>query len=396
VYTPRVKVTDSLNVSGAATFQVNNSAVAVTPPSNQGTTEGTLTLVSLGSLSDANSGPWNVTVVWDDGTLNTAFVTTSTGSLGGALHSYAEEGTYTVTVTVTNNANKSGSATFSVIVSELNVAGMPATVSPVAGAPYGGAVATFTDPGTAEANDGTHYTLSINWGDGSASATGMISFSGGTFTASGTHTYAAAGNYTVVATVNHEGNITTVQDTVTVSSLGQFVPAQMVKPVSFWEGLQGQQLVRSFGLTSGGQTLGQWLASTYPKLYGGSNGAPNLGPFTDGQIGGYYQSLFLASKGQGLDAEVLATALEQFATTSSLGGAAGQNFGYTVNDDGLGAYSWNVGTSGQAFGVPNLTILDVYQILLAANNNGAGGEPWDSNVTLRNQASAVFHAINGG
>jgi len=73
----------------------------------------------------------------------------------------------------------------------------------------------------------------------------------------------------------------------------------------------------------------------------------------------------------------------------------GQSFGFLVNGNGLGAYSWNVGTSGPAF-VSNFTALNVYQILLDANNSAVGGEPWDSNVVLRNQAFSVFHGINGG
>ncbi len=181
-----------------------------------------------------------------------------------------------------------------------------------------------------------------------------------------------------------------------VASLGQFVPAGFTKPISFWAGLQGQELVHRFGLTSAGQTLGQWLTTTFPNLYGGANGAPNLSPFTNAQISSYYLSLFLVSKGTGLDAEVLATSLEVFTTTLSLGGTTGQAYGFTVNSSGLGAYSWNIGASGQAFGVPNNTVLDVYQILLAANNSAVGGEPWGSNTFLRNEAFAVFHGINGG
>ncbi|HLJ93877.1 MAG TPA: hypothetical protein VKU02_11880, partial [Gemmataceae bacterium] len=61
---------------------------------------------------------------------------------------------------------------------------------------------------------------------------------------------------------------------------------------------------------------------------------------------------------------------------------------------GLGAYSWNIASSGAAFGTPNDTVLDVFQILLAANNNASGGEPWNGNTLFRNEASAVFQGIN--
>ncbi|HLJ97468.1 MAG TPA: PKD domain-containing protein, partial [Gemmataceae bacterium] len=379
------------------TFNVSTLPLQVLPPANQSAMEGTSLSVILGAFTDSGSGPWTASVAWGDGTSIMLPAPSAPGLLGNQSHAYAEEGTYTVTVTVNDTgSNTSASAMFTVSVAELNVVATPAGFSLTAGAPFSGAVATFMDPGGAEANDGSHYSASINWGDNSAAAIGSISLNGSTFSVNGTHTYAAANSYSITVTISHEGNPILVQSQVMVVSLGQFVSAGMVKPISFWEGLQGQQLVRRFGTTGDGRTLGQWLATTYPNLYGGMGGAPNLSPFTLAQISSYYQSLFLASKGTGLDAEVLATVLEVFATTSSLGGSVGQSFGFTVTNTGLGAESWNIGSSGQAFGVPNLTVLNVYQILLAANNSAVGGEPWGSNPLFRNEAFSVFHGINGG
>ncbi|HLJ94404.1 MAG TPA: hypothetical protein VKU02_14555, partial [Gemmataceae bacterium] len=175
---------------------------------------------------------------------------------------------------------------------------------------------------------------------------------------------------------------------------GQFVSGPLAQAASFWESLRGQQLIRRFGVTSSGQTLGQWLASTFPNLYENMSGGPNLNPFTNAQISYYYQNLFVTSQGTGLDVEILDTALDVFASTLSLGGTIGQSYGFTVNSYGLGAYSWNIGASGAAFGTPNYTVLDVFQILLAANNNAVGGEPWNGNSLLRNEASTVYQGIN--
>jgi len=44
-----------------------------------------------------------------------------------------------------------------------------------------------------------------------------------------------------------------------------------------------------------------------------------------------------------------------------------------VNGDGLATYSWNVGISGQAFGVANFVVLTVYEILLPTNSTASGG-----------------------
>ncbi|HLJ96422.1 MAG TPA: Ig-like domain-containing protein [Gemmataceae bacterium] len=380
------------SVSAPLPVSVQQPVPSVLAPSNQMASEGWAKSLSLGSFSEVGSGPWTTTVAWGDGTSTTLPAPSGPGSLANYSHTYAEEGTYTVTVTVTDTgANTSGTATFTVNVLEVALTIAPVSISPAFAVPFSGAVATFTDPGGAEANDGTHYSATINWGDGTGTATGSISVSGGLFTVNGTHTYAAASSYTVTVTIGHEGWMFAVQSPAAVNN---FVAASMVKPTSFWEGGQGQQLIRRFGLTSSNQTLGQWLATTFPNLYGGVGGAPNVSIFTNSQIGSYYQSLFLSSQGSGLDVEILDTALDLFTTTSSLGGTVGQSYGFTVNSYGLGAYSWNIASSGAAFGTPNDTVLNVFQILLAANNNASGGEPWGSNTFLRNEALSVFQGIN--
>ncbi|HLJ94915.1 MAG TPA: Ig-like domain repeat protein, partial [Gemmataceae bacterium] len=386
--------TFTASISAPLPVNVQPAALVVQPPANQTASEGTADSVSLGSFSDTTGpGPWTATVTWGDGTSTTLPAPSGPGSLGNYSHIYTEEGTYTVTVSVTNTGNNaSASSGFTVNVLEMALTTASVRIGATFAVPYSGAVATFTDPGGAEALDGTHYSATINWGDATAISTGSISVSGGVFTVTGTHTYAAVNSYTVTVSIGHEGWLfALVQSPAAVSN---FVPASMVKPTSFWEGLQGQQLIRRFGLTSSNQTLGQWLAATFPNLYGGSNGAPNLSPFTNSQVGSYYQSLYLSSQGTGLDVEILDTALDDFGTSSSLGGTLGQSYGFTVNSYGLGAYFWNIGISGAAFGTPNNTVLDVLHILLAANNNAVGGEPWNGNSLLRNEASTVFQGIN--
>src|SRR5207248_536785 len=64
-------------------------------------------------------------------------------------------------------------------------------------------VATFTDPGGAEAVD--NYGATINWGDGSAVEAGPISFdlNTTTFSVISGHTYVEEGTFTVSVTVTH-------------------------------------------------------------------------------------------------------------------------------------------------------------------------------------------------
>jgi hypothetical protein len=88
----------------------------------------------------------------------------------------------------------------------LSAVGLPATAA--AGAAFSGPTATFTDPNNGPVSgdypqNGSSvygYRATIDWGDGTTSA-GTVTGSNGAFTVSGTHTYAAAGTYTVTTSV---------------------------------------------------------------------------------------------------------------------------------------------------------------------------------------------------
>jgi hypothetical protein len=56
---------------------------------------------------------------------------------------------------------------------------------------------------------------------------------------------------------------------------------------------------------------------------------------------------------------------------------------------------YNIGFHGPAFGVANFTVLDIFQIMLAANNTAVAGEAWDSNLSRRNDGQAVIGVIDG-
>jgi hypothetical protein len=90
----------------------------------------------------------------------------------------------------------------------------------------------------------------------------------------------------------------------------------------------------------------------------------------------------------------MATALNVYATTLSLGGTAAAPYDFTVNAYGLGAASVNVGSNGAAFGVANFTTLNVYELLLAANQQAVNGMLYNGDQTLVSQAVNVFDGIN--
>ena len=91
---------------------------------------------------------------------------------------------------------------------------------------------------------------------------------------------------------------------------------------------------------------------------------------------------------------MLATALNGYATTLSLGDMAAQAFGFRVSAAGLGADSVNVGPDGAAFGVANRTTLNVYQLLPAVNQQAVNGVLYNGNAQLRRMANDLFSALN--
>ena len=167
--------------------------------------------------------------------------TFSIASLNAGSHAITV--TYSGTPGGTGFGTSTGTASLTVKPARLSATGV--NVSAIAGAPFTGAVATFTnvDPfGTAAS-----YTALITWGDGSTSA-GSITGSG-TLTVTGVHTYADPGSDTVHVQISHNlGDTTTVKvtSTATVVTLGQGVQNGQTDGIGFWNNKKGQALIYGF------------------------------------------------------------------------------------------------------------------------------------------------------
>src|SRR3989442_3035913 len=105
-YTVIVKVTDNDGGTDSKTFKVTVSNVAptVTAPANQTANEGASTSFMLGSFSDpgGNDTPWAVDIDWGDASPHSSFSMSTQGAITALNHTYDDNGTYTVTVTVTD------------------------------------------------------------------------------------------------------------------------------------------------------------------------------------------------------------------------------------------------------------------------------------------------------
>jgi hypothetical protein len=324
------------------------------------------------------------------GTIPTGLSLATGGTLRGTPSAL---GSFTFTVTAKDSSGFTASLDFALTIGTATLTASGVNISATAGAPFSGTAATFTnaDPFGSAAS----YTAVITWGDGSSSA-GVITGTGSPLTVTGAHTYADPMNETIQVTISHKLGYTTtamLSDTATVTSLGQGVVHGLTGRISFWNNQKGQALIKSFGSIATGLTLANWLAITFPNLYGTTTGSNKLSGKSNADVAAYFQNLFNLG-GTQVQARALATALSVYATTTSLGGNAGVAYGFSVSATGLGARSYNVGKDGAAFGVANNTTRNVYALLLAVNQQAVNGVLYNGNVTLQAQAAALLNALN--
>ena len=208
-----VMVTLSDDAPGTATATVTSTAqvaggLSVTA-TNFSIPEGAAFNGAVASFSDADTtktaASFTATINWGDGTTTAGTVTGGSGSFTlSGQHTYADEGSFpfTATVTETGPGGATASAMATATVTEADaLAGTPLTFAAQAGTSFMGAVATFTDANTA--NVAGDFTATINWGDGTTTP-GTVSGGGGAFTVSGSHTYAAAGSFSVRVTLTDD------------------------------------------------------------------------------------------------------------------------------------------------------------------------------------------------
>ena len=177
--------------------------------------------------------------------------------------------------------------------------------------------------------------------------------------------------------------------------------------IGFWANAKGQAMILAEGKTAAGKTLANWLAATYPRLFGASAGANNLTNKANQDVVNLFLRLFNTPvNGMKLDAQILAVALAVYATTDALGGltkpADGTNlsasYGFTHTAGGLGNRTYDVTTNGAAFGNPATTLMTVNALLAYANakavGTSAGVMMYGNDAALQGLALNVFEGIN--
>jgi autotransporter-associated beta strand protein len=337
-------------------------------------------------------GDYSASIDWGDGHTSAGTISLSNGAFTvSGSNTFAEEGNYDIKVTIIHDQLPSVAVSSSAVIADAPLSGMASAVSAIAGAPLSATLVTFQDADPAGTLSDYHAT--IYWGDGTNS-TGVIGTGSSAFTISGSHTYASAGSDAFNVQITDIGGATvTIGGTATISALGKGVSRGLAATIGFWNAKNGQALIRQFNGGATATALGNWLAMTFPSLYGPTAGTNSLAGKTNSQVAQYFQALFVNQQTK-VNAQVLSTALSVYATTMSLGGTVAQQYGFIVTTYGLGAYSFNVGSDGPAFGVPNGTTLNVYQVLQATNQMSMNGILYNGNATWLQEALQLYTAIN--
>jgi hypothetical protein len=245
----------------------------------------------------------------------------------------------------------------------------------------------------------------------------------GTFNTSNTHVAAQVGTYTW--TVSYAGDalnngthdqggaaeqVTTVKASPVLFTFASFttstngmVAAGQFATIGFWQNKNGQAVINSFNGSTTSTALGNWMATTFPHLFGASNPytGTSLAGLTNAQIAAVYSNLWTPSGvTKNTYVQAFAVALGIYSDTTSLGGASlisnGLAAKYGFNVTAAGAGSYNVGSNGAAFGVANNTVLSVMNIMqiVDANFTSSTGLFFAGDQTKTSAANNVLNGIN--
>jgi hypothetical protein len=126
-------------------------------------------------------------------------------------HTYTEENTYTLAVTITDVDTPSNTKTVKSF-ARVSDAAIHATcaAAPVSTQSFSGSTARFTDDNSFATS--ADFSATIAWGDASSSPPPPVTISGGPgsgpYTVKGTHTYSSTGLFTITTTITDDGGAT--------------------------------------------------------------------------------------------------------------------------------------------------------------------------------------------
>jgi hypothetical protein len=154
----------------------------------------------------ATPSDFAASISWGDGGTSTGTVSASgTGFAVSGGHTYSEEGSYQVTVTITEIADASNAAVAHSVatVGDASISASPACEATSLHS-YNGRVATFSDAAGAYGS-AADFSATIHWGDGTSTAGTISALGGGAYAVGGVHSYATLGRFTIATSIEDVG-----------------------------------------------------------------------------------------------------------------------------------------------------------------------------------------------
>jgi hypothetical protein len=228
-------------------------------------TEGSSLTAVVASLTDANPGAtvgdYAAAINWGDGTSSPGTVTPnpSGGFDVSGSHTYAEESSYNISVSVIDLGGSGATVTGTANVADATLTAAGATIASTEGLSFAGTVASFSDANPNGAAG--EFAATIAWGDGQIS-TGTITASSGGFAVTGTHAYAEEGTNVIAVTITDTGgSVVTIKSTANVADAALSVVSQATIG-GFQNITTGQQALAVFSDAGGVESsMGEYRAN---------------------------------------------------------------------------------------------------------------------------------------
>ena len=367
------KASSSVGISSSSAAANFGTAVTFTATVSPSSASGTVT------FADGSTVLGTATI-----TAGKATFTTSTLAIGS----------HSITATYSGDANFAGSASTALtqVVKLAAPAATKTTLAASSSTDVLGKNVTFT--ATVTSKPGITPTGTVTFRNGST-LLGSAALSGGS--ASFTTSALSLGANSITATyggdANDQGSTSAAVSVFVSAPPSGAVTSGQTLSSNFWNKVNGLSLLLSFNGSLFSTSLGDWLASSFPNLFGAHSqyfdftGASNLAVAIDVELASFFAPNAWV--------DMLNVALDVYATSTTLGGATAAAYGFQTSASGLGGATVNVGASGSAFGVANNSTQTVLDLLDDANNRSPNGVLFGSNP-VRNQADTVFNAILKG
>jgi hypothetical protein len=250
----------------------------------------------------AAAGDFTASINWGDGTTSTGTVVAdpSGGFDVTGTHTYTTTGTadpeyshpifggrgtesFIVTVTITHTADSTTATAVSlasVTATAPKIATTGQSLSLTAGQAFTGTVATFTD---SDGDAASHFTATINWGDGRRTTGTIAANSSGGFDVTGTHTYRFGGTYHVLVTIHDTdgdsdvglGSASVADTSTSIAPTLGSVSTALTQSSEYYSNLIASNYLTYLGRAADSTGLGYWVK----QMQGGLSDAGLLSAF---------------------------------------------------------------------------------------------------------------------